>query len=101
MKECRIMLTINELMAALVAELQAEEVATPLAQRFTLANIWSDLARITGEELPAAALAVVGDTLDTICEPLPVRGSFLDHAAQCPALLGRDPRAITAWLPAD
>lgn len=95
------MLTINALMSALVAELEVEEVVTPLAQRFTLANIWSDLARLAGEELPAVAVAVVGDTLDTICEPLPVRGSYRDHAAQFPELLGRDPRAVTEWLPAD
>ncbi len=95
------MLTINEAMALLVAELEAEEVLAPLAQRFTLANIWSDLARLAGEELPAAAVAVVGDTLDTICEPLPLRGSYRDHAAQFPELAGRDPRAIVEWLPAD
>jgi hypothetical protein len=95
------MLTINEAMILLVAELEAEEVVTPLAQRFTLANIWSDLARLAGEELPAAAVAVVGDTLDTICEPLPVRGSYREHAAQFPELVGRDPRAVAEWLPAD
>lgn len=95
------MLTINALMSALVAELEAEEVLAPLAQRFTLANIWADLARLAGEELPAAAAAVVGNTLDTICEPLPVRGSYRDHAAQFPELLGRDPRAVSEWLPAD
>jgi len=94
-------LTINEAMSLLVAELEAEEVVTPLAQRFTLANIWADLARLCGEALPAVALAVVGDTLDTICEPLPVRGSYRDHAAQFPDLAGRDPRAVAAWLPAD
>lgn len=96
-------MTINALMATLVAELAAEEVMQPLAQRFTLANVWSDLARLAGEELPAAALAVVSDTLDTICEPLPhpARGSYRDHAAQFPALPGRDPRAMTEWLPAD
>ncbi|HEY8601211.1 MAG TPA: hypothetical protein VIL85_22455 [Thermomicrobiales bacterium] len=95
------MLTINDLMATLVAELEAEEVVTPLAQRFTLANIWADLARLSGEALPAVALAVVGDTLDTICEPLPLRGSYRDHAAQFPELGGRDPRAVAEWLPAD
>lgn len=97
------MLTINEAMALLVAELEAEEVLAPLAQRFTLANIWADLARLAGEELPAAAIAVVGDVLDTICEPqpYPARGSLRDHAAQFPELLGRDPRAMAEWLPAD
>jgi len=96
-------LTINVLMSALVAELEAEEIVTPLAQRFTLANIWSDLARLAGEELPAAAVAVVADALDTICEPLPLplRGSYRDHAAQFPDLAGRDPRVVAEWLPAD
>lgn len=94
-------MTLNALMAALVAELEAEEVVAPLVQRFTLANIWSDLARLAGEELPAAAIAVVGDALDVTYEPHPARGSFLDHAAQFPELLGRDPRATTEWLSAD
>lgn len=94
-------MTINALMAALVAELADGEIPQPLAQRFTLANIWADLARLAGEELPAAALAVVGDTLDTICEPLPLCGSFRDHATQFPELVGRDPRAVAEWLPAD
>jgi hypothetical protein len=74
-------MTINALMAALVAELEAEEVVTPLAQRFTLANIWADLARIAGEELPAAALAIVGPALDVAYEPVP-RGGYADHAIQ-------------------
>jgi hypothetical protein len=93
-------MTINEAMALLVEELTEGEIPQPLSTRFTLAHIWADLARLAGEELPAAAIAVVGDT---ICEPLPhpARGSFLDHAAQCPALLGRDPRATTEWLSAD
>jgi len=95
------MLTINEAMILLVAELEAEEVLAPLAQRFTLANIWADLARLAGEALPAVAVAVVGDTLDTICEPLPLRGSYRDHAAQFPELAGRDPRAVAEWLSAD
>jgi len=94
-------MTINDAMAALVAELEAEEVLQPLAQRFVLGSIWADLARLAGEDLPAVAVAVVGDTLDTICEPLPLRGSYRDHAMQFPELAGRDPRAVAEWLPAD
>jgi hypothetical protein len=76
-------MTINALMAALVAELEAEEVATPLAQRFTLANIWADLARLAGEELPPVVLAVVGRALDVTYAPVDVRrGSSAAHALQ-------------------
>jgi len=76
-------MTINDLMAALVAELEDGEVPAPLSTRFTLANIWADLARLAGEELPAAALAVVGRALDATIEPVMVRrGSYADHALQ-------------------
>ena len=75
---------INQLMAALVAELAADEIPQPLAQRFTLAAIWADLARLAGEELPVAVQAIVGDTLDQVIEPLPRPG-----------------RGAVAWLPAD
>jgi len=63
-------LVINQLMSALVAELAAEEIPQPLSQRFTLAAIWQDLARLAGEPLPAEAAAVVDDTLDMTIEPV-------------------------------
>jgi hypothetical protein len=69
-------------MRALVAELEAEEVLDPLAQRFALAGVWADLARIAGEAIPADAAAVVGAALDVTCDPLPVRGSYGDPARQ-------------------
>ncbi len=76
-------MTINDLMALLVAELTADEIPAPLSQRFTLANIWADLARLAGEELPAEALAVVGRALDATIEPVRVRrGSYTEHALQ-------------------
>ena len=74
-------MTLNDLMAALVAELADGEIPMPLAQRFTLANIWSDLARLAGEELPAEARAVVGRALDATIEPVR-RGSYAEHALQ-------------------
>ena len=77
------MLTINEAMALLVAELSADEIPAPLSQRFVLANIWADLARLAGEALPAEALAVVGRALDTTIEPVMVRrGSYAEHALE-------------------
>jgi len=76
-------MTINDLMTLLVAELTEGEIPMPLAQEFTLANIWADLARIAGEELPADALAVVGRALDATIEPVMVRrGSYAEHALQ-------------------
>ncbi len=76
-------MTLNALMAALVAELTEAEIPLPLAQSFTLAAIWQDLARLAGEELPAEAPAVVGRALDATIEPVLVRrGSYAEHALQ-------------------
>jgi hypothetical protein len=76
-------LTINALMSALVAELEEGEIPMPLAQSFTLANVWADLARLAGEELPAEALAVVGRALDATIEPTRVRrGPYAEQARQ-------------------
>ncbi len=76
-------MTINDLMAALVAELTADEIPAPLSQRFTLAAIWQDLARLAGEALPTEALAVVGRALDATVEPVLVRrGSYAEHSLQ-------------------
>ncbi len=75
--------TINTLMAALVAELEDGEIRLPLAQSFTLAHIWADLARLAGEELPAEARAVVDRALDATIAPTFVRrGSYAEHALQ-------------------
>ena len=74
-------MSINDLMAALVAELEEGEVPQPLSQRFTLAAVWQDLARLAGEALPADALAVVGRALDVTIEPVGVRrGGYAAHA---------------------
>jgi len=74
-------MNLNDLMAALVAELEDGEIPMPLAQSFTLANIWADLARLAGEELPAEALAVVGRALDVTIEPVGARrGRYAEHA---------------------
>ncbi len=76
-------MTLNALMTALVAELADGEIPMPLAQRFTLAHVWGDLARLAGEELDAEALAVVGRALDATIEPVLVRrGSYAEHAMQ-------------------
>ncbi len=76
-------MTINDAMTALVAELTEGEIPLPLAQSFTLAAVWQDLARLAGEALPAEALAVVGRALDATVEPVMVRrGSYAEHALQ-------------------
>jgi hypothetical protein len=74
-------MTLNALMIALVTELEDGEIPMPLAQSFTLANVWADLARIAGEELPAEVLAVVGRVLDATIEPVR-RGRYAEHATQ-------------------
>jgi hypothetical protein len=63
---------INALMAALVAELEEGEIPNPLAERFTLANVWADLARLAGEELPAPVAALVDEPLGMTSEPVTV-----------------------------
>ena len=65
-------MSINDAMTLLVAELADGEIPMPLAQSFTLATVWQDLARLAGEELPADALAVVGRVLDATIEPVMV-----------------------------
>jgi hypothetical protein len=51
--------TITEALAALVAELEEGDVPDPLRQRFTLALVWHDLARIAGEPAPAEVAAIL------------------------------------------
>lgn len=52
-------MTIDSLMRALVAELGAGGVPAPLAQPFTLAALWDDLARLAGEPVPPEVAALL------------------------------------------
>ncbi len=52
-------MTIDEAMRALVAELAAGGVPAPLAQDFTLAALWDDLARLAGEPVPPEVAALL------------------------------------------
>lgn len=52
---------INDLMAAYIAELEADGVPSPLGQAFTLGIIWADLCRLAGEEPPPAVAAMLGE----------------------------------------
>ncbi len=52
-------MTINDTMRALVAELGAGGVPAPLAQSFTLAALWDDLARLAGEPTPPEVAALL------------------------------------------
>ena len=60
---------LNRHLSALVDQLRAEGIGDPLAQSFTLAAIWDDLAAITGERPPAAVLAALGDARISPCAP--------------------------------
>ncbi len=60
------MITINDTLRALVAEMVAGDVPDPLAQPCTLAVVWADLARLAGEPLPAEVAALVD-------APIPLR----------------------------
>lgn len=64
-------MTINDCMAALVAELEAGEVPAPLTQEFTLAALWADLARIAGEPLPRDVAAVLDAPLGLVPVAVP------------------------------
>jgi hypothetical protein len=50
--------TLNAIMAALVAELRAGGIPNPLGESFTLAAMWDDLARLAGEAPPAEVAAL-------------------------------------------
>ncbi len=52
-------MTITDALHALCAELAADGVPYPLGQSITLAALWSDLARLAGEDLPADVAALV------------------------------------------
>ena len=52
-------MTINEAMHLLIEDLAAGDVPSPLCQSFSLATMWADLARLAGEDLPAAVAALV------------------------------------------
>jgi hypothetical protein len=52
-------MSINTILAALVEELVEGGMDDPLAEPLTLAALWSDLARIAGEPLPADVAALV------------------------------------------
>lgn len=52
---------LNDLMTALVAELEADGVPSPLGQAFTLGLIWADLCRLAGEEPPPAVRVLLDE----------------------------------------
>jgi hypothetical protein len=52
---------VNYYLVILIDELRAEGVADPLAQRFTLAALWDDLASLAGESPPASVRAYLAD----------------------------------------
>ena len=57
-------MTLNAILEALCDELAADGVPAPLAQPFTLAALWHDLARLAGEDVPADVAALVDQPLD-------------------------------------
>jgi len=60
---------LNRHLITLVDQLRAEGVADPLAQSFTLAALWDDLAAIAGEPPPAAVQAALGGARLSPCAP--------------------------------
>jgi hypothetical protein len=69
--------TVSSALEMLVAELVADEIPAPFAQRFTLASIAADLCRLAGEPVPAAVL----DALDGVnCAPVLLRETHREPA---------------------
>ena len=68
-------MSVNRLLSALVAELAAGDVPDPCGQRFTLAALWLDLARLAGEEPPPAVRALVAAPAPTTTAPTATRGA--------------------------
>ena len=52
-------MSVNDVMAALCDELAEGDVAEPLGESFTLALLWLDQCRISGETLPGFLLALI------------------------------------------
>jgi hypothetical protein len=75
-------MTINDAMYALLAELEEGEVPDPLRQRFLLHNLWADLARLAGEELPAEIDRAHAPTFAERVEPVAHRGARATRAPQ-------------------
>jgi hypothetical protein len=75
--------SIHGLMTALVAQLEADEVPAPLAQRFTLAYVWHDLALLAGEPVPAHIAAMLDEP--THATPLPTGAAIYREAYVEPA----------------
>lgn len=77
-------MTINHAMNLLIAELVEGDVPAPLSQAFTLAAVWSDLARLAGEPLPRA-VAVLADL--PVIPTRPGHGEPVIDRAACAAWL--------------
>jgi hypothetical protein len=75
-------MTINDALYALLAELEEGEVPDPLRQRFLLHNLWADLARLAGEDLPDEIDRAHAPALAERVEPVARRGSYAGHAPQ-------------------
>ena len=52
---------INRLLTLLLDELRAEGIPSPLTERFALAALWDDLARLAGETPPLAVRELYED----------------------------------------
>ena len=76
--------TVNTLFAALIAELEAEDVPRVLSQPLTLGLIWADLCRLADEAVPTT----IRDMLDT-----PAVEAMLCEVPEVPAA-GRHAPAI-------
>ena len=62
------MKSLNVLMAALVVELIENEIPGPMTQELSVFALWSDLARLAGEPVPAAVAALL-DAPAAACLP--------------------------------
>ena len=65
------MKSINALMAALIIELIEGEIPSPLTCELPVFALWSDLARLAGETLPAHVAALLDCPAVEVRQPAP------------------------------
>jgi hypothetical protein len=90
---------INRYLSALVDEMSAEGIADPLAQPFTLAALWDDLAALAGEAPPAPVREYLAGVAN---DPASSLGERLAAGGNTPLQAGRSGRetstyALIAW----
>ena len=78
---------INRYLTILLHELRAEGIDDPLAQSFTLAALWDDLATLAGDAPPASVRGFLAGEAGP-CDPAPPSGGHRCQAHPLPSGTG-------------